>query len=63
MGVAMQSSFNTGDIPDGEKGCFWLMVKGLLAPSGSTPSLAALAETLFQVGALPNTPLQTLNGI
>jgi hypothetical protein len=25
--------------------------------------LASLVETLFQVGALPNTPLQTLNGI
>ena len=25
--------------------------------------LASLAKTLFQVGALPNTPLQTLNSI
>ena len=52
-----------GDIPDAESGHSWLTAKGLLAPSGSMPSLAALAETLFQVGALPNTPLQTLNGI
>ncbi|KAF8219610.1 hypothetical protein L208DRAFT_992928, partial [Tricholoma matsutake] len=51
------------DIPDVEKGCSWLTAKGLLAPSGSMPLLAALAKTLFQVGALPNTPLQTLNGI
>ena len=59
----MPSSSKTGDITDVEKGHSWIMAKGLLAPSGSMPSLAALAETLFQVKALPNTPLQTLNGI
>jgi hypothetical protein len=48
-------------IPDAETGLSWLAAKGLIAPSGTTPILAA--ETLFQVGALPNTPLQTLNGI
>lgn len=46
-----------------ETGLSWLVAKGLLAPLGTTPTLASLAETLFQVGALPNTPLQTLNRI
>ena len=54
---------NTEDIPDTETGLSWLAAKGLIAPSGTTPMLASLAKTLFQVRALPNTPLQTLNGI
>ena len=56
-GAQAPPSPNVGDIPDAEVGHSWLTEKGLLAPSGSTPSLAALAETLFQVGVLPNTPL------
>ncbi|KAF8227000.1 hypothetical protein L208DRAFT_1497033 [Tricholoma matsutake] len=58
-----QSGANLGDIMDAEAGLSWLAAKGLMAPSGSTPSMTLLAETLFQVGALPNTPLQMLNGI
>ena len=59
----MSTNLNTSDIPDVATGHSWLTVKGLIMWSGLTPSLAALAEILFQVGALPNTPLQTLNGI
>ncbi|KAF8227146.1 hypothetical protein L208DRAFT_1298073 [Tricholoma matsutake] len=62
-GAIPQSGVNLGDISDTKAGLSWLAAKGLLAPSGSTPSLTLLAETLFQVGALLNTPLQTLNGI
>ena len=52
-----------GDILDAETRRSWLTAKGLIAPLGTTPTLTLLAETLFQVGALLNTPLQTLNGI
>ena len=63
MGAQAPPSHNVGDIPNAEVGCSWLMMKGLLVPLGSTLTPAALTETLFQVGALLNTPLQMLNGI
>ena len=62
-GAAIQTNTSMGDIPDTETGLAWLAAKGLLAPLGTTPTLVSLAKTLFQVGALPSTPLQTLNGI
>jgi hypothetical protein len=63
MGATTQISTSSGDIPDAETGLSWLIAKGLLAPLGTTPTLTSLAKTLFQVGVLPNTPLQTLNRI
>jgi len=63
MGTAPLTSSTKGDIPDVATGHSWLDARGLLAPSGTTPMLVTLAEALFQVRALPNTPLQTLNRI
>ena len=63
VGTALTPNTNLGNIPDAETGQSWLDAKGLLAPSGVTPSLNSLVKALFQVGALPNTPLQMLNGI
>ncbi|KAF8219487.1 hypothetical protein L208DRAFT_1339701, partial [Tricholoma matsutake] len=62
-GLLIPSNITLGDISDAEAGRSWLHSKGLIAPSGVTPTLTSLAETLFHIGALPNTPLQTLNGI
>jgi len=55
-GAATLTNNAKGDILDVATGRTWLDARGLLAPSGTTPTLVALAKTLFQVGALPNTP-------
>ena len=63
ISATTQISTSSAYIPDVETGLSWLAAKGLLALSGTTLTLASFAETLFQVRVLPNTPLQTLNGI